>query len=252
MQGIAMYACIPMRKKPGGQQELVSQVLFGEAYDILKKGRKFTYIQTHYDGYEGWVDNDTVSELQADIELIPPVSNTCAITTVQFKTGTFALIVPGASSFYPNRETKDSFIINGKEFTISNGNKFEQSKGLFDQAMNYLHAPYLWGGRTVFGIDSSGLVQNAMKMKGHAMPRDAYQQVKEGKAIESLVKAKKGDLAFFANTEGRINHVGILDGNGKIIHSAGNVKIELITEEGILNADSGKIYYVLHSVRRME
>ena len=81
--------------------------------------------------------------------------------------------------------------------------------------------------------------------------RDSSQQATQGKSVKTLEHAKPGDLAFFKNKEDKINHVGIILEQDKIIHASGRVRIDHINEEGILNLET-KIYtHPLASIRRI-
>ena len=114
----------------------------------------------------------------------------------------------------------------------------------------FLNAPYLWGGRTPWGIDCSGLTQQVYKHFGIAILRDASQQATQGKTVNFLAEAKPGDLAFFDNAEGRIIHVGILLSPEEIIHASGRVKIDRIDNEGIYSEELGKRTHQLRIIKR--
>ena len=107
----------------------------------------------------------------------------------------------------------------------------------------------MWGGRSVFGIDCSGFVQQVYAYFNIQLPRDAYQQAGMGKDIGFLAETICGDLAYFDNKEGKITHVGIMLDAQTIIHASGRVRIDYIDQAGILNKETGERTHQLRIVK---
>ena len=82
----------------------------------------------------------------------------------------------------------DHALINNKMYKFT-GNKtqgYSQKDHLINNAMVYLNTPYLWGGRTPFGIDCSGFTQIIYRLQGMKIPRDAYQQIEIGQNLSLI------------------------------------------------------------------
>ena len=143
---------------------------------------------------------------------------------------------------------KFSIVFNGAIWDAANAAFSDDS--IQTIANKFINTPYLWGGRSVFGIDCSGFVQQVYRFFNKSLPRDAYEQATVGEVVGFLQEVQCGDLAFFDNEEGRIIHVGILFNSDTIIHSAGKVRVDKIDTMGIVNTDTGERTHKLRIIKR--
>ncbi|GAA4911523.1 C40 family peptidase [Mucilaginibacter defluvii] len=249
--GICNMALAPLKAEASERSEIMTQVLFGEAFEILEWQEHWVKITTAYDNYTGWIGKLLFTNLdEADynhIKQTPPAITNSAVTWA-FKKPEMALLYLPFGSSLPFLEGDECRV--GDDYYAVPEVDEELEDTLIETAMQFLNAPYLWGGRTHFGIDCSGLTQAVFKLHGIKIDRDASQQALQGELVTRIEDAKEGDLAFFANAEGRITHVGILLGDGNIIHASGRVKIEQIDEKGIYSEEQGKYTHQLALIKR--
>lgn len=128
------------------------------------------------------------------------------------------------------------------------GNQFETEVSRL--ALSYKDTPYLWGGRSQWGIDCSGFSQLIYSCFDLSLPRDAYQQAEMGQTVDFVSEIRVGDLAFFDNAEGRITHVGIMLDRDTIIHASAKVRVDRMDTEGIFNAEQNRYTHKLRIVKR--
>jgi hypothetical protein len=235
---IVSHNVAPMWSEPEGGSEQVSQALFGERVRMLGEEGGLTQVQTP-DGYCGWARREHLTPCseetrypapgrEARVEaLFLPVLNApddraerrtlltfgCCVELDDLSDGAYAPIrLPDGQIAYARRDGLQV----GTE---------REPPSLIETARRFLGVPYLWGGRSPFGIDCSGFTQRVYERCGCLLPRDAYLQAREG--ILHPVESERllaGDLVFFCSDRdprGRgITHVGIALGDGRFIHAS--------------------------------
>ena len=252
MFGICNLAIIPIRAEASDRSEQVSQLLFGEHFKVIELTAKWAQVELAYDGYIGWIDvkqfqpiseenytflNETTSLLNADlIEYITTPNNQLMPISL------------GASlSFLENTSINTS----NYSFDGTKVSGIKPKSELLKTAFLYLNAPYLWGGKTPFGIDCSGFTQMVYKLNGVHLLRDASQQATQGVPLSFIEESEPGDLAFFDNEEGKIIHVGIMMENNYIIHASGKVRIDRLDHLGIYNAETNRHTHKLRVIKKV-
>lgn len=245
---------IPLRSNNSETAEMVSQLLYGELVEIIETEERWTKIRNLSDDYQGWVDKKMLTPLtENDFKLIADLQVFCLKTSYcqVNKMSAEPVLLPGASLFRPDfSKFHDKTTLKADIACFSN-KQAKSGNEVVDTALSFLNSPYLWGGKTVLGIDCSGLVQVAYKCCGYQLPRDASQQISVGMEVKSLSESLPGDIAFFINDKNRIHHVGILISKNEIVHASGWVKCETIDETGIISKDTGKYTHMLSAIRRL-
>ncbi|WP_419800485.1 NlpC/P60 family protein [Mucilaginibacter sp.] len=249
--GIINLAIVPLREEPAHRSQQVSQLLFGECFKVLEKQGQWLQIETENDQYQGWVQAIQCVLVEEDAYINfrqKPVKLTHEPVTIIRRNDENSILFLPAGSCLP-KLSNQKFIIADTVFELQNPLQPEQNN-LVDYAKTYLNTPYLWGGRTHFGIDCSGFSQSVFRQFKVEIKRDAWQQAEQGAPVDFLQAAKAGDLAFFDNEAGRIVHVGIMLDNERIIHASGSVKIDRIDDQGIYSAAQKKYTHRLRIIKR--
>jgi cell wall-associated NlpC family hydrolase len=252
--GICRVSVAPMRSEPSDKAENASQLLFGDFVEILEHQERWWYIRSAFDNYEGWIDFRqlvVVSEEEyAKGKQIKHLAPPQALNI---------LIDPAGNKLYLSPASNLPAVADG--FCSLGNQKYEVLfqphtpnftgvDALISTALFFINTPYLWGGRTFFGIDCSGFVQNVFKLNSIELRRDAWQQAEQGITVDFLQEVHPGDVAFFDNDEGKITHVGIMLNTAEIVHASAKVRIDPIDTQGIFNSELGKYTHKLRIIKR--
>ncbi len=257
--GTTLLSIVPVRKESSEKSEMTSQLLFGECFSILEIKNDWAFIETFYDNFRGWVDEIMITEINPDTYESIASGNPFIIrqktVNLLLEDNSVQQIVAGSTIPFFDIDT-GRFSIEGRKFRISEKPGSPDLKNIREEisdiSLLYYNSPYLWGGRTPFGIDCSGFTQIVYKICYIRLPRNASQQAEIGSTISNLGQSKKGDLAFLckSGTE-KITHSGILLGNDKIIHASGRVRIDRIDEKGIFNEKTYKYTHRLVTIKNI-
>ncbi len=252
--GICNLNSIPLRKDASDTSEMVSQLLFGEAFQVIEKKMQWIYIKLAFDGYQGWIDFKQVTEISKDYyELLKKetlVYSYELLNSIKLKDNSLQALSFGAR--LPSYTDK-IFKINNSEFEYEGEiiSGIQPKNKLVESAFMYLNTPYLWGGKTPFGIDCSGFTQMVYKLNGVKLYRDASQQAKQGEVLSFIEESEPGDLAFFDNKDGFITHVGIILSNNYIIHASGKVRLDRLDQSGIFNEETKRHTHNLRVIKKI-
>lgn len=239
---VCPLSVVPIREIPSHKSEQVSQLLLTETAQVMEVQGEWLLIRTLDDAYQGWVVAKQVQEIPlnvlAQLQQLPPKFVASAFAFGEIQSEKIALPIGANAQFFP-------FL--GISFQ---GETLTQSASVQTTATMFLHTPYLWGGKTLWGIDCSGFVQIVFRLCGVNLPRDAYQQQTQGIFVD-YQEARLGDLAFFSNPQGKIVHTGIVLPNKTIIHAHAKVRTDTLTPEGIYDQTRREYTHFLHSIKRI-
>lgn len=253
-KSICQVSISPVRKEPSDASEMITQLLFGELAEVLEVSKNWAKIKIIFDDYEGWIDSKQILII-SDLEFDALSQETSFISEP------FSLLVNEQQPFpvtigaeIHNLNELNSFhLTQSKIFFIDEPliNGKQNKDQILNFAFKYINTPYVWGGKTTYGIDCSGFTQMVYKICGYKLPRDAYQQAEIGEVLSFIEESEPGDLAFFENPEGKIIHVGFVLPEQRILHAHGKVRIDNLDYTGIFNYELNRYTHQLRFIRKI-
>ncbi len=259
---IIHQALVPVRATPSDASEMVTQLLFGELVEVLERDKQWQQIRNQADLYEGWVDEKMLYSVGEDWhskvarwEYIhtPYTTALCQIGDIGFP---FKLVFGSRIPIMEDQMKWDDILLElgPIRWRIPRSSlcplNIPSASSLVNLSQVFLGAPYLWGGRSPWGVDCSGLTQMVYGLHGIHIPRDASYQEKEGKSV-TFAEGQLGDLAFFENDQGKVHHVGIILGRNEIRHASGNAHDDYLDDTGIYNRITERMTHRLCSIKRI-
>lgn len=255
--GIINVSVANLRGEGKHSAELVTQATLGTPVKIWKRTEEWYYIQTP-DGYLSWVDHGGITTMNEQEFNNWKASEKIIYTrafgqsyketskdsrpVTDLVTGAILELEAEKDNFYKVRypDGRAAYVSKDESEIYSDWleNLDDSDEDLVSTAEELMGLPYLWGGTSAKGVDCSGYTKTIYFMNGMVVPRDASQQVREGKLIDStgnFENLKVGDLLFFGrpatdSTSEKVVHVGMWIGNNEFIHSSGDVHISSMDE----------------------
>lgn len=241
----AVSSVVDVRREPEHSSELLTQAIMGETM-VRLDSRGDWYLVMLDDGYHGWVRSWNVGEFPRETAEVygqkadAMVSASVAYVLAKPKAGSLPvsditagtrLVTTDITGGYVKVELpggRSGYIESGSLEDLPSGPPVR--KAVLERAKRFLGIPYIWGGTSAKGYDCSGLVKRVFRMEGVETSRDADQQSVTGRSVEASAGSLPEAALLFFGEGGRITHVAISLGEGRFIHSYGDVRVNSLFE----------------------
>lgn len=243
--GQIVRALVAVRRRPGAAEPLDTEALYGETVQVFDTANGFAWVQLDRDGYVGYVAADAVAG-----EMIATTHRVSALATFVYpaadiKAPPLMQLPMGARIAIASMDDRFGRLVSGGYVVLRHiAEEGRTARDFVDIAERFIGTPYLWGGRTRYGLDCSGLVQTALEAAGIAAPRDSdMQQLAIGDDVlipADLDGLDRGDLVFWPG------HVGIMTDGIMLLHANAHhmaVAVEPLTfaADRIAKAGGGRV-----------
>ena len=210
---------INVYSKKNVKSEVVTQLLYGETFKIIKKNKLWLKIKNDSDNYTGFIKKKKFYSKQKNTHKVFSLS-----AKLYSKPGVQIKKKISFGSTIKVTEVKNNFCkfdnlwVKKKDLKKIN----YKTKNIFKNIIKFKGIKYKWGGKHYTGVDCSGLVQLFLNFNNKFCPRDAKDQIKYFKKKIKLRNIRKNDLIFWKG------HVAIALSKSKLIHSYGPFKSTVI------------------------
>lgn len=216
---IVRVAIAPMHCEPRVASAMISQQLAGHRLDVVEQDGEWVRARG-VDDYDGWLHQGFLSP-------VPAAGARQSAQTPRISLGCVTRDVTGSRRVLPLRALlgPDEMVDSGEVVpSVDLPGRFPlEPRAIVHSALTYFNGTsYLWGGVTPWGADCSGLVQSTFALHRVRLPRDAWMQSETGESAgENMDTLRPADLLFFSDRDdGRVTHVGMALGNGRMVHLA--------------------------------
>ena len=215
------FSILNLYRRPSSKSELVTQMIYGDTFSILKKTKKWLKIKIKEDKYKGYIKNKKysnflkpthkINSLKAKIYKFPG-----KIKKSEISFGSKIKVIDYKSNFY---KFERGWINKKNVMSIS-----YKEKNYLKKIKLFKNIKYKWGGKSFKGIDCSALIQIFLNFNNKFCPRDARDQVKYFKKNIKLKNIKKNDIIYWKG------HVAVALSSKKLIHAYGPMKKTVIMD----------------------
>lgn len=246
--GICKVTVAPVRAADSDRSEIVTQLLFGDFVEVLSVDKPWAHIRHEMDGYEGYMDFKQLAYISPEDYLEGSEAKHPVVGNSPWSVlGPDGLTEVLAGSQLPFLDD-DSIRLGSNKYSIENRGR-NSHFGPVETALMFLNVPYLWGGRSTYGIDCSGYTQTVARIHGITVPRNASKQVHFGQEV-SFEDRQVGDVPFFINQNGVVHHVGVLNSRDTVLHASGWIREDRFDKKGIYRDEFEEYTHSFHSIRR--
>ncbi len=218
VRGTPMQCAVPVagvRRAASDDAMQLTQMLWGESVNVFERKNGWAWVQLQRDGYVGYVEDAALTTMTASASHRLVVRSSHLYPAPDLKTQPVIAVAMGSE--LPALATSGDFIkLASEHFVYAAHLNHPQPNDFVSVAEQFLHTPYLWGGKTVWGLDCSGLVQVALHAVGAKCLRDSDMQEQSLGHVVGPDDLRRGDLIFWKG------HVGIMQDATTLLHANGH------------------------------